>query len=80
MEVLPWATVMSPARYFHSADVTGWATGMEGDMLSMGKHHSSQTAEEDPTDPWALPNDLLSLPETFLTLLSPLDACDRPSL
>lgn len=78
--MLPWATVMSPARCFHSADVTGWATGMEGDVLSPGKHHRSQTAEEEPTDLAATLKSPSSSPRNLFTLLSPLDACDRQSL
>lgn len=65
VEVLPWATVMSPARCFHSADVTGWATGMEGDVFSTRKHHRSQTAEEEPTDLAATSSHPLPLLETF---------------
>lgn len=48
--LLPWATVMSPAECFHSADVMGWANPLEGGVLSTRKHHRSQTAEEDPVD------------------------------
>lgn len=46
--LLPWATVMSLVRCFHSADVTGWATWTKGFELPTGRHPRFQTAQVDP--------------------------------
>lgn len=46
--LLPWATVMSLVRCFHSADVMGWATWMKGLELPTGSRPRFQTAQVDP--------------------------------